>query len=196
MEIVASITPSIMLEYLYCPRFIYFMNVLQIKQNEETRFKVKKGREIHQYRALTNKDYLRAKIGVVKKEIEQSLYSNTNSIHGKVDEVLFLNDGSAAPLDYKFAQYKDKIFSTYKTQLVMYGIMIEENYSIKVSKAYIVYTRSKNKLIEIKIYENDYKKVKEYIKDILKIINLNFFPKGTKAKSKCIDCCYKNICVQ
>ncbi|WP_321330369.1 CRISPR-associated protein Cas4 [uncultured Ilyobacter sp.] len=196
MEIVASITPSLMLEYLYCPRFIYFMKVLHIKQNEETRFKVQKGREIHQHRALTNKDYFRAKIGVVKKEIEQELYSNTYSLHGKIDEILFLDDGSAAPLDYKFAEYKDRIFSTYKTQLIMYSLMIRDNYSIPVDRAYIVYTRSKNKLIEITISKNDYNKVKNHISNILQIINLNFFPKGTRAKNKCIDCCYKNICVQ
>ena len=39
-----SITPSIVIEYLYCPRFIYFMKILNISQNEDRRFKVTKGR--------------------------------------------------------------------------------------------------------------------------------------------------------
>ena len=34
------VTTSILLEYLFCPRFIYFMNCLCIPQNEDKRFKV------------------------------------------------------------------------------------------------------------------------------------------------------------
>lgn len=191
-----SITPSIMIEYLYCPRFIYFMKVLNIPQNEESRYKVQKGREVHRYKELTNRDYTRERIGVIKKESEQELFSERYSVHGKVDEILFLEDGTASPLDYKFAEYKDKIFSTYKTQLIMYGLMISDNYNLVVNKGYLVYTRSRNKIIEISFNKADVEKVKENINHILKIIDKNYFPKGTKAKSKCVDCCYRNICIQ
>ncbi|MBS1272030.1 MAG: hypothetical protein MAGBODY4_01167 [Candidatus Marinimicrobia bacterium] len=45
------ITPSDMLEYLYCPRFIYFENVLDIPENQGNRWKVQKGRSIHKKKA-------------------------------------------------------------------------------------------------------------------------------------------------
>lgn len=93
----SSITPSLVLEYLYCPRFIYFMQVLQIRQNEESRYKVMEGREIHKNKALTNIDYKRKKIGVTGKEVEQELAAKRCPIHGIVDELLFLDDGTAAP---------------------------------------------------------------------------------------------------
>ena len=38
------VTVSDALEYLFCPRFIYFMHCLGIAQREERRFKVQKGR--------------------------------------------------------------------------------------------------------------------------------------------------------
>lgn len=193
-EIRVSITPSIVIEYLYCPRFIYFMKVLNIPQNEESRYKVQEGREVHKYKSLTNQDYLRKKIGVIKKEIEQEIYSEKYSIHGKIDEILFLDDGSAIPLDYKFAEFKEKIFSTYRTQIIMYAMMIEDVYKVESNKGYIVYTRSKNHIEEIEIKTKEKEEIQEIIKNILDIINKGIFPSGTKAKSKCEDCCYRNIC--
>ncbi len=80
---IMSITPSIVIEYLYCPRFIYFMKVLNIAQNEESRYKVTKGREVHRYKELTNIDYLRKQIKVTEKLREQDLYSDRYNIHEK-----------------------------------------------------------------------------------------------------------------
>jgi len=191
-----SVTPSLAIEYLYCPRFVYFMKVLNIDQNEETRFKVQKGREIHKYKELSKSEYKRKKIGVVEKIIEEELYSDKYNIHGKVDEILFLDDGTAAPLDYKFAEFNDKIYKTYKFQMVMYSMMISDNYDVKVNRGYLVYTRSRNYIEEISIRNEDFIEVKEIIDNILKIINMNYFPVGTTAKSRCIDCCYRNLCIK
>ena len=44
---------------------------------------------------------------------------------------LFLDDGTAAPFEYKFAEFKDTIFQTYQYQLVLHAIMIRENYQWK-----------------------------------------------------------------
>ena len=153
LQVKFSITPSIVLEYLYCPRFIYFMEVLGIPQNEETRYKVMEGRNIHRIKALTNVDYKRKKLNVIKKEVNQEMYSVKYQIHGKVDEILFMEDGSASPLDYKYALYKDKIYRTYKIQSAMYALMIMDNYNVKVTKGYLVYTRSKNHLVEISLWQ-------------------------------------------
>ena len=96
-----SITPSHILQYLYCPRFIYFEYVLCIPEYQEKYYKVEKGRDIHEQKTELNKDYLRKRIGVADKIITPYL---TNSyLRGEVDEVLFLNNITAARLDYKFA---------------------------------------------------------------------------------------------
>src|SRR5690554_136773 len=177
-----SITPSELMEYLYCPRFIYYMSYLKIPQHEKNRFKVIMGREIHKTKARINKDYLRKKIGVKDKLLEQKMYSNKYRIHGIVDEVLFLHDGTAAPLDYKFSQYKKRTFLTHKYQAIMYGMMIEDNFKVPVNKAYIVYIRSKNLLKEIEINKSEYKKVEEIINEVIEIIDKGYFPKKTKYK--------------
>lgn len=189
------ITPSEVIEYLYCPRFIYFMNCLCIPQHEEKRYKVLKGREIHQGKARINKNYLREKLGCEGKDISVYLCSDKYHLNGIIDEVLFLEDDTAAPLDYKFAEYRDRLFRTHKYQSALYALLIKDNYPLEVKKGYICYVRSKNRVKEINFKESDFQRVIEMIEEILKIIQTGFYPKRTRYPIKCIDCCYKNICV-
>lgn len=193
-EISYYITPSDIIEFNYCKRFIYYMKVLGIPQNEETRYKVQLGRNIHEMKEKRNKEYLRKSINAVKKLIEVPLISEKYKIKGKVDEVNFLVDGSAAPLDYKFAEYKEIIFKTYKTQMVMYSIMIEEMFGAPVKTAYIVYCRGGNQLVKIDITESMKNDIVKILDEYSKILS-GYYPKATKDKLKCVDCCYRNICV-
>jgi CRISPR-associated exonuclease Cas4 len=172
------------------------MLVLKISQKEEQRYKVKKGREVHKRKENINKGYLRKKIGVIDKKINQKLSSEKYQIHGIVDEVLFLDDKSGASLDYKFAKYKERLFNTYKYQAVMYSILIADNYDIDVNRAFLVYTRSKNKLVEIDIKQEDKREVKDILQEIIEIIQNGYYPKATNSKKRCRDCCYRNICTR
>lgn len=189
-----SITPSEIIQYLYCPRFIYFEKVLGIPQYEEKSYKAMKGRHIHENKSKMNKEYLRKKLGVTDKYQEQ--YLTNSKLRGKVDEVLLLDDGSAAPLDYKFAQYKDKVFNTYKTQLACYAWLIEDNFKRQVNRGFLVYTRSKSKIIKVKLEDSFKADVKEKALAIIDIIENNRFPKSTRYKKRCIECTYRNICIQ
>lgn len=189
-----SITPSEIIQYLYCPRFIYFEKVLGIPQYEEKSYKAMKGRHLHEEKKRMNKDYLRKKLGVIEKYQEQ--YITNHIMRGKVDEVLILDDGTAAPLDYKFAQYKDKVFNTYKTQLACYAWLIEDNFDVPVNRGYLVYTRSKSKIIKVELDEPFKNEVKKKADAIVKIIGQNYFPKATRYKKRCIECTYRNICIQ
>jgi CRISPR-associated exonuclease Cas4 len=63
-----SITASDILEYLFCPRFIYFENYLDIPQHEEKRFKVQKGRDVHDDKQRINPAYLRKKLGCIERK--------------------------------------------------------------------------------------------------------------------------------
>ena len=56
------VTVSDALEYLFCPRFIFFERCLMIPEHQEKRFKVLKGRELHEVREKVNRDYLRKRL--------------------------------------------------------------------------------------------------------------------------------------
>ena len=190
-----SITPSEVIEYSFCPRFIYFMNCLCIPQHEEKRYKVLMGREFHEDRTKVNPDYVRRKISCVKKDTLVYLASSRYHLRGEVDEVLYLADNTMAPLDYKFTQYKDTFYRTHKIQSILYGLLIKDNYQVEVRKGYVCYVRSKYLLKEVAFSDKDFQETKKIVGDILNIIQHGYYPKKTKFPVRCIDCCYKNICV-
>lgn len=181
-----SFYPSQIIEYLYCPRFTYFEYVLRIPQNEEKFYKVMRGRELHDEKLERNKAYLRKKIGVEEKWLDQ--YLGKTDLRGKVDEVLKLKDGTYAPLDYKFAVWKDRVYETYKQQLSCYAVLIEESFGGKVNKGFLVYTRSRHKLVEVEISEKDKLEIRKSTGKMLEIIAGNKFPKATKFKKRCVNC--------
>lgn len=189
------ITPSEIIEFLYCNRFIYFMKCLGIRQYEENRIKVQLGREKHIQKNNTNVKYVRKRINGLSKFQEVNLISKEYKLKGRVDEVYLLKDGTYAPLDYKFAEYKEKEFLTYKIQMALYSLMIEEIYNCKVNKFYLVYIRSKNLIKEIEFDELLRKKAVNVIKDYIDVLK-GVFPKGTKYKARCVDCCYENLCIK
>jgi len=188
------ITPSQIIEYLYCPRYTYFEYVLQIPQQEEKYYKVMRGRDLHLKRARENVDYLRRRIGVVDKQLNQ--YMSNDFLRGEVDEVLWLQDGSMAPLDYKFARFEGKVYETYQTQLYCYAWLIRENFGLPVNKGFLVYTRSQNKLIEVPINEGHVDAVRAAAEQVSEIIQRNFHSRGTKFKKRCVNCTYRNVCIQ
>lgn len=189
------ITPSEVVEYMFCPRFVYFMNVLKIEQHEHRRHLVNKGRDIHQLKLVQNKDYLRSKIGTIDKL--QDVYLSSPKLHlvGKVDEVLFLEDGSAAPLDYKFAFWENRLYRTLKMQQTLYALLIEEQFELPVHNAYLVYIRSKNHLEKVPITTTMKNNALTILDSIFKIINEGSFPKATQTTHKCEDCTYRNLCI-
>ncbi len=188
-----SITATDILEYLFCPRFTYFELYLQIPEHQEKRFKVQEGRSVHEDKMRINPDYLRKKIGCTDRKNAVYL-SSDGGIRGIVDEILFLDDGTAAPLDYKYAEYKDRTFKNHKYQLTFYGRLIQEHYKVSVNRGYIVYTRSRNKLVELPITGKMYLELSDIINNFLKVVQKGIYPQPTSYKQRCPDCCYRNIC--
>ncbi len=194
-ETTPMITPSEVIEHLYCPRFTYFMNCLDIPQHEELRYKVLKGREIHNDREERNREYVRKKLGCVGKDISVYIASKNLRVRGIVDEVLHFADGSSAPLDYKYTEYNDYTFETHRVQSVLYALLIGENYGKTVKKGFICYAKNGNKVKEIIYSEDDFSYAKDVVAEIFKVLLRGYYPKGTKQQNRCIDCCYRNICV-
>ena len=179
-----TITPSHLLEYLFCPRYTYFEYVLRIPQHETKYYKVLKGREIHAQKARQHTEYLRKRLGVISKK--SNVYLSGGGLRGEVDEVLFFKDKAAAPLDYKFARYDERVYETYQIQLVCYALLIEANFDVTVNKGFLIYTRSKHKLVEIEVSKALRRRTQDHIKAVFQIIQQNHFPKATKFKKRCV----------
>lgn len=188
------ITISDVIEYLFCPRYVFFIHVLAIPQHEERRFKVQKGRDVHQARTKTNISHLRTDLQVERRAIATYLSSEELGVVGIVDEVLFLRDGTAAPLDYKFAEYDRAIFRTNRIQSILYGMLIEEHFQVSVPRGFLVYTRSGNRVIELPFTRKARDEAEGVVAAVNAIIADGTYPDPTPYPSRCIDCCYRRIC--
>ncbi len=191
-----KITPTEILEYHFCPRFIYFMNVLKIPQNEDRRYKVQKGCEIHEKRLQQNKDYLWKKIGAISRQSNVYLISEKYHLRGIIDEVVTLNDNTLAPIDYKYAIYPGYVYKSHKTQIQCYCMLIEDVFAKSVNEGYIFYIRDGNKQEKVSFTESSKKKILNDVDAILEIIHREKIPKPTAVRARCVDCTYKNICAR
>jgi len=190
-----KLTPTELLEYQFCPRFIYFMNVLKIPQYEDRRYKVIRGREEHERRRLRNNAYLWKKIGAVARQSDVLLESETLHLRGIVDEIVTFADGSLAPIDFKFTE-TDRPYRSHRIQLHAYCLLMEEVFAKPVKKGYLFYIRGGSRQEEILYGERDRKTIRKTIKAILDIIQKEKMPQATPIRSRCADCTYKNICVR
>lgn len=195
-EYFPTLTISDIIEHLFCQRFTYFIHCLNIPQHEELRHKVQLGRALHEKREKQNIDYLRKKLGCIGKEISVYLASKELRLRGIVDEVLYLSDQSLAPLDYKLTKYNEFIYKTHRVQSTILAMLIKENYKKEVHCGYICYTRGGNKVVRIDYSDNDFRFIRELTAEIFYIIQTGYFPKKSSSQLKCLDCCYKNICVK
>jgi len=196
-EVTPMLTPTDVLEHVWCPRFTWFMNVQHVPQHEETRYKVLKGREIHARRENENKSYLRRKLGVVDKQIGVYLASPKLRLRGIVDEVLWLRDNVMVPLDYKYTRLGEHgvVFQTHQMQIRIYALLIQEIYNTKVDKGLVAYIRDQYKVYDVPVLAEHVTKIATIVDEIFTIIETGRLPKRTSKRNHCIDCCYRNICV-
>ena len=187
------LTVSDVLEHLYCPRFTWFEKYQMLPEFQERRAKVQMGRSLHETRENTNRGYLRKRLNAVDKRIDVSLVSERYCLRGRIDEVLFFQDGTAAPLDYKFARDPGLIYRTLRFQSAIYALLIQEHFQCAVSKGFVVYTRSSNAVRTIEFTPADFQQVGNVLSEMLNIIQNGHLPRRAPP-SRCVDCCYRRIC--
>jgi CRISPR-associated exonuclease Cas4 len=69
-------------------------------------------------------------------------------------------------------------------------------YHATVNRGYVCYVRGGNVVKEIEIGAKERVEVAAMIEDILAIVQRGRFPKRTPYAVRCLDCCYRNICVK
>ncbi len=190
----ALLTASDVLEHLFCGRFTYFERHLGLPEFQERREKVRRGRALHRVREATNRAYLRKRLGVVDKMIDVDLASPRLHLRGRIDEVLFFEDGAAGPLDYKFARDPGRVHATLRIQSVIYALLIRENFGVPVRRGHLVYTRSGHRAVPVDYQADDFRTVGRVVRRILDVASRGTLPKRAPA-GRCVDCCYRRICV-
>lgn len=128
---------------------------------------------------------------------KQNVYLSSEALHvrGVVDEIIYLKDGSLAPADYKFSEYRPYLYGTHKIQTALYALLIREHYDKPVHTGYIFYLRGGSKMHAVPITKTLERDAVAAVTAMLTIIQNEELPKRTSYRMRCADCCYKNICV-
>jgi len=175
---------SDIVQYLYCPRKLYFTKIVGIRI---TRPKMNVGKEIHEN---VVKAFRRRKI---EGELLENVYleSQKYGIKGCID-VIIKRGEEYIPVDVKFSRFRN-IFYQWKMQLVAYAVLVEENFGCKVRRAYVYLTENKE-WIEVEILPEDKEALVKIIERVEEIIREEKYPKVGKSK-KCNYCEVSKLCV-
>jgi len=175
---------SDIVQYLYCPRKLYFIRVMGLRI---TKPKMDVGRKIHENVAKSLK---RRKI---EGEILENVYleSQKYGIKGCVDAIIKRGE-EYIPVDVKYSRFKS-LFYHWKMQLVAYAVLVEENFGCKVKRAYVYLTEGKD-WIEVEITPGDREALMKIIRKVEEIIREERYPRASKSK-KCNYCEVSRFCV-
>ena len=110
---------------------------------------------------------------------------------GAIDRVDRLEDGSVEVIDYKTGSAKEKLTFQQKRQLILYKIVLEEAFGLKVSQLSFYYLENGTKVsFETKV--KDEEKLKQEIAEVIEEIKkCQFVPKPSML---CSFCDFRSIC--
>ncbi len=110
---------------------------------------------------------------------------------GAIDRIDKLPDGTIEIVDYKTGNPKDKLDSKAKRQLILYKIVVEEGFGLKVSKLSFYYLEN-NVKISFEARDKEIEKLKLDVKKVIEEIKKgNFVPKPSML---CKYCDFRSIC--
>lgn len=205
MEVIKSQNISMfeVLDYIYCPRIIYYEEVLKIFGNKMYDFKKAEEKRLEK-KGMINRKWIWERLKLRKqdiknleqwanKEFNKELYSEKYHFYGKIDEILYLQDETIVPLYYYNSKYTAREDKRYKYLMAIFSMLIGENYKIDSQRGYILFLNG-HSLKKFEYTEKDFEKIKQQISEILELIETERYPIEVEGGTKCRDCYYKKIC--
>ena len=191
------------IDYIYCPRIIYYEKTLKISESKMEAFKEEEKKRLEE-KGMINRRWVWDRLKLRKqsinnleqwtnKEFSKELYSQKYHFHGKLDEILYLEEGTIVPLYYHNSKYTAREDNQYKNLMTLFFMLIEENYNINSQKGYILFLNG-HSLKKIECTTKDFESMKQYINETLNLIETEKYPLEAEGGTKCRDCYYKKIC--
>lgn len=191
------------IDYIYCPRIIYYEKTLKISESKMEAFKEEEKKRLEE-KGMINRRWVWDRLKLRKhsinnleqwtnKEFNKELYSQKYHFHGKLDEILYLDEGTIVPLYYHNSKYTAREDEQYKNLMTLFSMLIEENYQIECQKGYILFLNDSS-LKKIECTTKDFENIKQYIAKTLELIETEKYPLEAEGGTKCRDCYYKKIC--
>ena len=184
-----SLPVHLIRQYLFCPRVVYFLELLNIPKVvpiwvDEGSFHHDKQTFLINRRTLQKFDLLSA-----KKSFNVHLKSESLHIHGQVDGLLE-SEEEIYPIEIKLS---GKPTFSHQMQLCAYGLALSEQSGKKFEKGFLVYGE-KGKTYAILCDDEKREKVKELIKKIITILESQKMPNSSASEYQCSQCEFLNYC--
>jgi len=191
------------IDYIYCPRIIYYEKTLKISESKMEAFKEEEKKRLEE-KGMINRRWVWDRLKLRKqsidnleqwtnKEFSRELYSKKYHFHGKIDEILYLEEGTIIPLYYHNSKYTAREDEQYKNLMTLFFMLIEENYETECQKGYMLFLKDSS-LKKIECTDRDFENIKQYIAKTLELIETEKYPLEAEGGTKCRDCYYKKIC--
>ncbi len=177
---------SDVVQYLYCPKKIYFLKVAGMRIE---RPKMEEGK-------AAQKDVRRSIARFAEKmggKVLTNIYmvSNKYGLKGVLD-ALIETSGNLYPVDVKLSKFQSVSYP-WKMQITAYAVLAEENFGKTVRSGFI-YLIGMRKFLEVRVEPEDRKALKRIVDEIRKMVIEERYPKTSKSK-KCGYCEVFEFCV-
>lgn len=183
-------------QYLYCPKIIYFDQILHVPKPPD--LKLDYGKEIHD--EMTRKDKRRKGaifydpfLDQAEKLFKVELESERLGLRGVLD-YLIKTKGEYIPIDYKSGfSNRGMVHLNHKYQLAAYALLVEESFDTIVRRGYVHYSKDRINA-KIDISDEVRRRTMKMIQEIRNIVEEEIEPARTRVSARCIDCEYKRYC--
>lgn len=184
------ITVTDVVENAFCPKFTYYSLVLGLRQYEEKRGTVMAGRSLHTRSEKSNPTYVPKGVGG-KKLIALQLYSTRLGLSGKIDEA-YETGSEIVLVERKYTDFT-MLTDTLKTQVGLLSMLLEENRSKPVTRAFVIFQKSRRVVKEIKLTQELRDFALQKLESVKQIIATGISP-DAQYDRKCLDCTYRKVC--
>ncbi|PIZ91915.1 CRISPR-associated protein Cas4 [Candidatus Micrarchaeota archaeon CG_4_10_14_0_2_um_filter_55_9] len=185
------------MNYSYCPRIVYFENVLH--EPQETTAKEYSGREKDKTYSSTSKRlkivrYTKTELPPLERKYKVWLHSAKRNFQTVLD-CLFYNEQEniAFPVQFKNTFTPGSVYRTQKLQLYGEASLAQELLGFRVPAGYIKFLKS-NESIKLPINQSDLDWFDRVLGEIEGLIAGERLPEPTQYEKRCVDCCFKKQC--
>lgn len=187
------------MQYLYCPRKVYFLKVAGIRIAKP---KMEEGRTVQENVKGTLERFAEQLGG----ELQTNVYleSARLGLKGVLDALILIGgeeEGTgkeksgewerAYPVDVKLSKFQSVSYA-WKMQLTAYASLVEENFGVCVKKGYIYLVGKR--FLDVEIDAESKRRLRKIVKDVESVIVEEKYPRAARSK-KCGYCEVKDFCV-
>lgn len=180
-------------QYHFCPRIVYFLEVLGEKerQTESMINGHEKHESFHQLEKRRKTVLGEKKEKIIEKYSKIPIVSKKLGLMGVIDQIVKTEKGYTI-IEYKTSKKPIKIPKGHIYQVAAYALLAEEKFNIIIRSLKIYYSQSKDG-IEVPLTQDIRNHVKWTVKKIKEIVEKEKLPE-VKITRKCKSCGYKWIC--